>query len=170
VAEDTDISREAFERVRRERDDLKGKLSEVETALADVAQRDRIYEHFRGNQAIADPYGLASYAIRDVTVKGTPGEQLPQRLDDWLAEQRRLISSPPVEVEKAPPPSPFQGPNPGTPGFQAKGEPMVVGSQLWNEWAKGKTAEEKLQAMRRGDAVSSDRVKRSQGTVGIGAP
>lgn len=171
MAEDTDISPEASERIRRDRDDLKAQLAEAKQALADVALRDRMYGHFRENPAVGDPYGLASYAIRDVTLKGTPEEQLPQRLDDWLAEQRRLVTSPPAEPEAPhPPASPFQGPNPGTPGYSAKVEPMVVGGERWNEWAKGKTADEKLQAMRRGDAVASEKVKRSQGTVGIGAP
>jgi len=175
VAEDTEVSREAFERVQRDRDDLKTKLAQVESALSDVALRDRFYEQFRQDQTIRDPYGLASLAIRDVTLKSVPAEQVGERLGDWLNEQRRLIAAPSAETVGEPaathaPASPFQGPNPGAAGYQAKMEPMVVGGQRWNEWAKGKSADEKLAAMRRGDAVTSEKVKRAQGTVGTGAP
>ena len=168
--DDTPISAEAHERVKRERDEFKARLDETQGFLDDVRLRDRMYEHFRQDPQLHDPYGLASAAVRDVTLKGSGPEELPQKLTDWLAEQRRLIAAPAAPSEEKPPASPFQGPNPGAAGFQAKVEPMVVGGERWNEWAKGKTSDEKLAAMQRGDAVSSEKVKRAQGTAQRGAP
>ena len=169
MAEDTDISKEAFERVRRERDDLKAKYAEAEQAIRDFDLRDRMADHFRQKTEVKDAYRAASAAIRDVTLKGVTVEELPQRLDSWLEEQRGLFATPAPEPEEKPPASPFQAPNPGTPGYEARVEPMVIGSERWNEWAKGRSAQEKLDAMRRGDAVSSEGVKRAQSTVKRGA-
>ena len=163
MATDDTISREAHERVTRERDEYKAQLAEARAALDDVAQLNRIHTYLKQKPDIKDAYQAASTAIRDVTLKGVASEELPQRLDSWLEEQRGLFAA-------APAPSPFQGPNPGAAGFQAKVEPMVVGGERWKEWAKGKTSDEKLAAMQRGDAVSSEKVKRAQGTAQRGAP
>lgn len=163
MADDTDISKEAFERVRRERDDLKAKYAEAEQAIRDLDLRDRMADHFRSKTEVKDAYQAAKAAIRDVTLKGVPSEELPQRLDSWLEEQRGLFAAPaPAET---PPSSPFQGPSPGGPGYEARMEPMVVGSDKWNEWVKGKSAHEMREALRRGDAVSSDKVKEAQRTM-----
>lgn len=173
ATEDTGISPEAAERIRRERDELRQKLGDAEQALSDVALRDRFYEHFRQDQSLKDPYGLASAAVRDVTLKTVGPDEMGQRLTDWLQEQRRLISVPAAAEEPAgnpPPPSPFQGPNPGAEGFAQKVEPMIVGSQTWNEWSQGKTAEEQIAALKRGDAVSPEKVRRAQGTLQRGVP
>lgn len=172
ATEDTGISPEAGERIRRERDELRQQLGEAKQALSDVSLRDRFYEHFRQDPSLKDPYGLASAAVRDVTLKAVGPEETGQRLTDWLQEQRRLITlpAPSEEPEKAPPKSPFQGPDPGAAGFDQKVEPMVVGTQTWNDWAKGKTADEQIAAMRRGDAVSPEKVRRAQGTLGRGVP
>jgi len=171
------VSPEAFERVRRERDTAQTQLTEAAAALRDVGLRDRFYEHFRQDTTIRDPYGLATQAIQNVTLKGLTPEQVPERLTAWLSDQRRLLTQPEPEPPKGDegegqakqPASPYQGPNPGAPGYQARVEPMVVGGERWQEWSKGKTADDKMAAMRRGDAVSSDQVKRFQGTAKRGA-
>jgi len=172
------VSPEAFERVRRERDTAQSQLTEAAAALRDVGLRDRFYEHFRQDPTIRDPYGLAAQAIQNVTLKGLTPDQVPERLTAWLSDQRRLLSQPEPEApaegeqgkaEAKAPPSPYQGPNPGAPGYQARVEPMIVGGERWQEWSKGKSADEKLAAMRRGDAVSSDKVQRFQGTAKRGA-
>ena len=167
MAEDTDVSNEAFERVRRERDDLKAKYAEADKAIRDFDLRDRMAAHFRGNAEVKDAYQAAAQAIRDVTLKDVTAEELPQRLDSWLEERRGLFAAPAPE-QKEPPASPYQGPNPGAPGYEAKVEPMVIGDSRWQEWVKGKTAQERLDAMRRGDAVSSEKVKQAQRTVAHG--
>jgi hypothetical protein len=165
VASDTDISPEAAERIRRERDDLKAQLAEARGALDDVVLRDRMYAHFAQKADVKDPYAAATAAIQVSTLKGVAAEELPQRLDSWLDEQRRLFAAAAQPAEAPPPPSPFQGPNPGAPGYQAKVEPMVVGSPQWNEWVKGKSPQERLDALRRGDAVSTDKTRQAQQTL-----
>ena len=162
----TEVSPEAFERVKRERDELKTEIAQATAALADVRQRDRFYEHLRG-KGLPDPYGLATSAVSVVTLKDLPEEQIPQRLDDWLEQQRQLLSVPvpPDAEESAPPkPSPFVV-NPGAQGYQAKGEPMLVGSPRWREWARDKSGADQVAAIRKGDAVVSDTIKRNQGTA-----
>jgi len=173
VAEDTTVSPEAFERVRRERDELKSKMAEAETALRDFNLIDNAHAHFR-SKGLPNAYDLARAAVEVNTLKGVKTDELPHRLDDWLERQRNLWAAPahePVnEPESAPAvkASPYQGPNPGTPGFATKVEPMIVGGEQWQAWKKDKSPDEQLAAMRRGDAVTSDQVKRFQKTARTG--
>lgn len=167
--ETAEVSPQAFERVRRERDDLKAQAAEAAKALGDVALRDAAYEHFKRG-GVSDPYGVASLALRDVTLRGTAADQLPAKLDAWLQEQRALwtppTATPTGEPEPKPnKPSPYQGPNPGAPGSAATFEPMVVGSPKWKEWSKGKSGEEQVAAVKRGEAVVPESVRTAQRTI-----
>ena len=169
------VSPEAFERVKRERDDLKSKVEDATRALRDVQLRDAAADLLR-QKGVADPYRAAGAAIRDVTLKGLTVEQLPEKLDGWLAEQKALWGAPAgtadtPALEATPSParqSPYAGPNPGAPGTPATFEPMVVGSARWSEWAKTKTGAEQVAAVKAGQAVISDDVRRAQGSVKTG--
>jgi hypothetical protein len=153
--------------------DFKQTLSEASMGARSAEARAKGFGKTQPKSAIA----RATQAIQNVTLKGLTPEQVPERLTAWLSDQRRLLTQPEPEPPKGDeddgqakqPASPYQGPNPGAPGYQARVEPMVVGGERWQEWSKGKTADDKMAAMRRGDAVSSDQVKRFQGTAKRGA-
>jgi hypothetical protein len=161
--ETTDISPQAFARVQHERDELKAKMTEVTKALGDIQFRDSAYEHFR-QAGVRDPFGAASLAMRDVTLRDVPAEKMAGKLDGWLEEQKALWAAPaapasaePAEPAPAPPrPSPYQGPNPAAPGSPATFEPIVAGSAQWRQGAEGKSGEERIAAVRRGEVVVPD--------------
>jgi len=172
VAEDTTVSPEAFERVRRERDELKSKMAEAETALRDFNLIDNAHAHFR-SKGLPNAYDLARAAVEVNTLKGVKTDELPHRLDDWLERQRNLWAAPAHEPVNEPEQatvkaSPYQGPNPGNPGFVSKMEPIVTGTEAYRQWEDGKTPDEKIAALRRGDIVTSDQVKRFQKTARTG--
>jgi len=170
--ETTDISPQAFQRVTHERDELKAKMTEVTRALGDIQFRDHAYEHFR-QAGVRDPFGAATLAMRDVTLRGLPAESVGVKLDGWLEEQKALWAAPATppaadsgEPAPTPPkPSPYQGPNPAAPGTASTFEPMVAGSERWQKWQEGKTGEERIAAVRKGEVVVPENVRTAQRTI-----
>lgn len=117
----TTVSREAHERMTRERDELKAKVEELNRVVMDVGYRDKARSYFKSKGA-PDPDWAAEFALphlRDVEL---------DKLEETLASERfaPLVSmasmqAPTTQEPQAPPTNPgpvtsFSGPNPGAVG------------------------------------------------------
>ncbi len=130
------VSVAAHDRVKGERDQAKQQLADATTALADVALRDRAYDHFKANENVPDAYAAARAVTKDVTMRGIADEELPGRLDAWLEEQAAIFGSsvpqetPPEvpESSAAPPGAARPAPSPASGGPQPKPEPLTWSS------------------------------------------
>lgn len=146
---------------------MKEQLEEASRALSDLRLRDQAYEHFAG-KGVRDPFGAAQIAVRDVTLKGIDGDELPSALDRWIEQQTSVWGSAPAagsandETEASPPEtvprprSPFAAPNPAAEGESGSRSPIKAGSPEYNEWKRGKTSEQIVAAKQRGEITVSD--------------
>ncbi len=144
------VSREAHERMTRERDDLKAQNAELSKAVNDFSLRDKAYEHFKTQDGITDPFGVANAAMRDVTLKDSSPDDLTGRLDLWLGEQRSIwgpTTTPTEPAAQAEPVVPgstevpgFVAPSPSSPGIQPQ-LPQVTMADLQKEYGSGLTNE-----------------------------
>ena len=175
IAENTP-SPEAFERIRRERDEFKGKIGELESvvkdataALADVQLRDRAYQHLAG-KGVNDPYGVAQTLAPQV--REVSEEQFAETLDGRYAEMQRLFgggepggSAEPTE--KVAPVAPMTQPNPVAPGAPpVGGAPLVVGSPEYEARFGRMSIAEQNAAVKRGEAVFTADVAAAQSSLG----
>lgn len=129
MAEDQDgkVSREAHERMTRERDELKAKVDKLNKVVQDVGYRDRARKFFK-DKGVADPDWAAEFALPHLRTVELDS------LDETLASDRfaplvqMAVSkapapddgegSPEPDASATPPPSQtgFSGPNPGATG------------------------------------------------------
>lgn len=115
------VSRQAFDRVTGERDQLKQQLSEASKAIEDFRFIDRAYSTFKGIDGVTDPFALAQVAVRDVTLKSVPEDQFGEKLTGWYQAQKDIFgggqSAPKADPTPEPPveqPRGFaSGPQPG---------------------------------------------------------
>lgn len=143
---DDRVSREAHERIKRERDEALQQLEAAKPTLQAVGLIDKAYEHFKGK--VPDPYAAARAASRDSMFAEVDTEQLAETFDSWLQEQQSAFGfqSPngdggePDPVPTAPPPGAGRPqPSPSGTGGEPKPEPLS-----WN-------SDEVRAAKRRGD-------------------
>lgn len=155
------VSREAHQRVTRERDAAATKAAELEAVVKDLGLREKAIDFFRG-KGVDDPVHWATVALphlREVGVEGAP-----DRLTE-LFGSLPTVAPPPAPTERPvnQPPSAFgseRRPNPAAEGAQPRLEPIKPGSTEWKRVLK----EEGLEGMRRLDkegriAWSDDNLK-----------
>jgi hypothetical protein len=125
--QDESVSREAHDRVKRERDAATAKLADLEGVVKDMGLREKAIDYFRG-QSADDPVRWATVALphlREVAL-----EDIPSKLADLFPAVPKA-GGPAVADEQLPsPPSGFntRQPNPAASGQQPKGEALKVGS------------------------------------------
>uniref|UniRef100_A0A6M3XRN2 Uncharacterized protein n=1 Tax=viral metagenome TaxID=1070528 RepID=A0A6M3XRN2_9ZZZZ len=169
------VSREAFDRVTKERDEAKRKAQELEArntdaaaALADFAKIDSAYAHFASKE-LPNAYALAREAILNPKVKGAEPDGLPAELDGWFDHQRSIFGtpvSPVAEPEPARPVAPMSQPNPAAPGAPVGGGvPLVVGSPAYEQKFGRLSGAEQRAAVDSGAAVWPEAVKAAQATL-----
>ena len=132
------VSREAHERMTKERDELKAKVEELTKVVTDVGYRDKARSYFK-TAGVPDPDWAAEFALPHI--RGTELE----KLDETLASERfkPLVSmasmqqapaseAPPAEPPEPPaqPPTGFGGPNPGAAGGSPEPARKVQPSDL----------------------------------------
>jgi len=128
------VSREAHDRMTRERDELKAKLDEVSTALTDMALREKTRSALKGK--VADPDIAADFFLPHL--RGTEVDKIGETLGSERFTQMMslMAASPPAassddgDPSAEPPLNPgpqssFAGPNPGATGGAAP-EPKKV--------------------------------------------
>lgn len=146
-ATNPEVTPEAYQRVLKERDEARGQVKELsgtlktaEAALTGFQLRDKAYEHFAGKadgDRPHDPFGVASMAVNDATLRGLDDEALPGALDDWHVKMRSLAAPPAAQDtgsdgDAPPPPVPrAAGPSPAGDGAPHTAEPLTV-----IEWQK----------------------------------
>ena len=119
-ATDEPVSRQSFERVKRDLEKAQAAIAERDATLAqttqvikDVALIDTAYATFKGIEGVADPYTLARAAVRDVNLKSAPEEEYAEKLQGWYQEQRALWGTPQSPAQAPEPPAELAP----TPGF-----------------------------------------------------
>lgn len=140
MAENKDeIRPEAFERLKQDKAELQAQVSRLEDSLGTVVKDTKFlndaYAHFRGNKEIADPYGVALQAVKDVTLKGTEPDALGETLDGWLNDLKGIFGQsgqPPAVEDHEQPPVADTAPPPGfaRPNPAADGQPPAPGTQM----------------------------------------
>lgn len=172
--EDQDrVSREAHDRVTRERDEATAKLKEATAALTDLVARENVRSALRDR--VADPDSAADLLLphlRDVA---------PADIGEALKSNERLVSmvslltpkpapaasdDTPLQAPLNPgPQSSFSGPNPGASGGQPTPEKIRANSPEFNKIGQGPDG-----AARIAELASQGLIEwRTQGT-GAGTP
>lgn len=163
---DTTVSQEA--EARKMIDGLQAKLAEKDNliaeankALSEIKVRDTLYEHFQGKE-IANAFQVATRAagnFRDV-----PADELVAKADEWFEEQRNLFGAGEAPAKQA---SPFASTpaNPQGAGEPNSFQPLMVGTAEYQQWAKGKSGDEIIAAMKRGDVRVSEKVDQVQRSI-----
>lgn len=138
------VSREAHERMTRERDELKQKVTQLEAVVVDVGYKEKARSYFKA-QGVADPDWAAEFALPHLRTVEL------DKLEETLASDRfkPLVSmataqSTPAAPEAPTPPvnpgpvSSFSGPNPGAVGGPAP-EPgkIKAGSKEYHDIVSG---------------------------------
>lgn len=131
------VSREAHDRIKRERDELKAEKTQFESASQQFLLTDQAYEHFR-SKGVTDPYAAAKAASRDSMFVGVDRETLPDKLDSWLDDFKAVFGAPApsgddgTEAGSTTPPTPpppgaaRPAPSPANSGGDPKPEPMTM--------------------------------------------
>jgi hypothetical protein len=142
------VSREAFDRVKHDNEQLKAQLDQLRPVAEQTLLTDTAYEHFK-TKGVADPYGIAKAAARDSMFSGVEKDDLPGKLDSWLESVQSAFGGPPKvsddDGDSAPaatPPPPGAArpaPSPAGSGGDPKPEPLRM------------TSPEVLEMKRRGD-------------------
>jgi hypothetical protein len=145
---DATVSRQAHERVTRERDSAQARVSELEAVVKDLGLREKAIDYFRG-KGVDDPIRWATLALPHIR-EGDPA-QAGDRLDSLFGDLPGT-AAPPAAPEGGvvnPPPTGFQtrGPNPAAEGQHPRLEPVKPGSEEWRKVIR----EEGLDGMRRLD-------------------
>lgn len=127
MAENEQVSREAFERVKNENAQFKEQLAQATAALTDVSIRDKAYSVFANKPGVKDPYALASSALPHL--RGVEEDKFSEAADKFIEQQQRMWG-----VDPAQPPSDDDGdgtpptPPPPTPGLVPSPSPGHEGS------------------------------------------
>ena len=160
------VSREAHERVTRERDTFKEQVGELTGNVKDLGIEVGLFKHFTG-QGIENAEALAKRALPKF--QETPLDDLAAQADKWYAEEKELFggantAAPAEEPETPVPPSPFQSapPNPQSSGEGIQQTTLVAGTPEFEAWAKGRSLAEQAAAVERGDVVIPEAVKLAQ--------
>jgi hypothetical protein len=125
--DDSPVSREAHERVKRERDASAAKLAELEGVVKDMGLREKAIDFFRA-QSADDPVRWATVALPHL--RETALEDIPSKLADLFpAVPKAGIPAVPEDTPLSPP-SGFntRQPNPAATGQAPKTEALKVGS------------------------------------------
>lgn len=169
--QETPISREAFDRVKRERDELKTQAASLQqtlesatAALNEVKVRDRVFDHL-SEKGVSNPYQVARFLTRDVT--DVDSENFPAQVDSLYNQYRGIFggaSPPEPEGEQPPrPAAPMAQPNPTAPGTPpVGGAPLVVGSKEYQERYGSQSMADQRAAVERGEAVFPADVRQAQ--------
>lgn len=134
------VSREAHDRVKSERDQLKTQVEVAATAARAAVLVDKAYSALQGK--VPDPYAAAKAVSRDPQFAAVGDDELPGRLDAWVTEWKSLFGAdmsdksggtPEVPVEPpapvAPPPGAARSaPSPANTGGQPVPEPLTFDS------------------------------------------
>ena len=177
-SDDGRVSREAFERVTRERDELKAQNTELAKVARDTHFVERAYEVFSaGDFGINDPYAAAKAAVNDARVSDADpnSDDFASQLSGYVEQSRKVFGAAtaeptPAEPDDAPeqpaPESTFsRTPNPAGPGEPSQFTPMVVGSDEWQSWSKNRSVDEQVAAVERGDAVYPQAVAEAHSAI-----
>jgi hypothetical protein len=124
--QDESVSREAHERVKRERDAATARLADLEGVVKDMGLREKAIDYFR-SQSADDPVRWATVALPHL--RETALDDIPSRLADLFPAVPKAGTQ---VAEDAPlsPPSGFntRQPNPAASGQAPKTEALKVGS------------------------------------------
>ena len=116
---DDRVSREAHERVVRERDELKAQVSELGNTVKDFAIRDKARDFFKSKN-VPDPDWAADFSLpqlRDVEPDSIPEVLAGDRFKPLLTQQSAPDDPPQGETPPTDPQTGFAGgPNPGAGG------------------------------------------------------
>ncbi|MFH2073328.1 MAG: hypothetical protein ABIJ75_10810 [Actinomycetota bacterium] len=175
MSEENTVSKEAFDRVKSERDGLERKFADAERknqeaaeALRDVGTIEKAYEHFAAQQ-VPNAYGVAREAILSPKVRSAEPDTLPEALDGWYNHSKAIFGAPAPAPDPEPPArpvAPMTQPNPTAPGTPSiGGAPVMIGSPEYQKRYGGLTREAQLAAHARGEIVFSPEVQAAQSTV-----
>lgn len=150
MADDQDkVSREAHDRMTRERDELKAQVDELTKVVKDVGYRDKARQYFM-SKGVKDPDWAAEFALphlRTVELDSLEETLASDRfapLVQMASVQDAPASKPPEEATDPPPvptPSGFSGPNPG-----AQGGPSPTPQKMKLKDVQGMTREQLQEA------------------------
>lgn len=146
MAEDT-VSREAHERIAKERDDLKAQVAELRGVVKDYGLRERAISHLQ-SKGVQDAGRWASLALPHLR-ELEDLEQVASTVDQLFGDGLTAVVQPPPapdtdEKEPAtpPPPSPFGTPNPAAGGGDIPSPQAIKpGSAEWKQVLKEKGME-----------------------------
>lgn len=136
------VSREAHDRVKAERDQLKAEKEAAAAAARAAVLVDKAYSVLR-DKGLPDPYAAAKAVSRDPLFASVGDDELPGRLDAWVTEWKALFgANPSANTPKTPedetpePPAPVapppgaarSAPSPANTGGQPTPEPLTFSS------------------------------------------
>lgn len=166
------VSREAHDRVKQERDQLKAQAEQAAAAAKAALLVDKAYAALKGK--VPDPYAAAKAVSRDPQFSTVDDDELPQRLDQWVAEWKSLFGSDTSgntqtsdsgqkEVDVAEPPTPVapppgaarSAPSPANTGGQPTPEPLTFSSPEVRKLREQGRIDEIRQMLRDGRLVPS---------------
>lgn len=155
----------AYQRVISERDQARKDLDAAKSAAAEALGKIKLAEVFSG-MGVKDPFAVASRAAADLgDVTGFEPDALKAKATEWRDEQASLAQMLNPEQNPQAPSTPMSTVNPSltAPGLPAKTDKVVVGStEFYEQGWHNRSTQEQVEAMRRGDLVSSDKVRNQQ--------
>jgi len=160
--EDQDkVSREAHERMTRERDELKAQLAQATNALKDLTIEQKLRSNLKGK--VADPDVAANLLLphfREVELDGIP-EALGSERFAPIVSMMAAQQAPVTQTDDTPPPTPptngqsaFSGPNPGAAGgAPTERQKIRAGSPEFNQIAELPNGKARIAELREQDLI-----------------
>lgn len=171
----TTVSREAHERMTRERDEAKARLAELEAVVTDIGYKEKARSFFKA-KGVTDPDWAAEFALphlRSVELDKLEETLASDRFAPLVTMATAQASPPPPEDTPSVPLNPgaqssFSGPNPGAVGGTPP-EPgkIKAGSEDYRKILNGPDGKQRLAELAQAGQVEWTRTSDPRGGASI---